>query len=104
MLCSCRVWVPLRGRTEGLFEEDSDVGAVHGGASRAILILSLEAPRSSRRGFDRIGLILWHYLDCMVTDLLSLDTIGWLAGLCVRALRGLLLGSPRASDEHVACG
>ena len=55
--------VPFRRRTEGLLEEDVDVGPVHGGASRALLILSLEAPRSARRGFDLIRLILWHYLD-----------------------------------------
>ena len=51
------------GRTEGLFEDDANVGSVHGGASRALLILSLEALRSARSGFDLIRLILWHYLS-----------------------------------------
>ena len=45
-------------------EEDVNVGLVDRGASRALLILSLEALRSARRGFDVIRLILWHYLDC----------------------------------------
>ena len=42
---SCRLWVHFRGRTGGLFEEDVNDGPVHGGASTALLILSLEAPR-----------------------------------------------------------
>ena len=56
---------PFRGRTEGLFEEGVNVGPAHGRVSRALLILSLEAPRSARKGFDLIRLILWHYLDCI---------------------------------------
>ncbi len=51
---------------EGLFEEDAYVGPVHRGASRAFLIVSLEAPRSARRGFDLIRLLLWHYLDIYI--------------------------------------
>ena len=31
VLSSCPVWIPLRGRTEGLFEEDVNVGPVRGG-------------------------------------------------------------------------
>ena len=65
MLCSCPVWVPFRGRTNGLFEEDVTVGPVHGQPPRALLILALEALRSLRRGFDLVRLILWYYLDCM---------------------------------------
>ena len=57
---------------EGLFEEDANVGLVHVGASRALLILSLEAPRSSRRGFNLIRLILWHCLDCMSMEALEI--------------------------------
>ena len=62
VLCSCPVWVPFTRRTEGLFEEDVNVGLVHGGASRALLTLSLQAPRFSRRGFDLIRFLWWHYL------------------------------------------
>ena len=50
---------------EVLFEEYVSDGPVHEQPSRALLILSLEALRSSRRGLDLIRLILWHYLDCM---------------------------------------
>ena len=56
--------VPFRGRTEGLFEDDVNVGLAHRRASRALLILLLEAERSARTGFDLIRLILWHHLDC----------------------------------------
>ena len=54
-----------------MFEEDVHVGRVHGGASRALLILSLEAPMSARRGFGLIRLILWHYRDCMIVSVTS---------------------------------
>ena len=55
---------PLQGKNGSVIEEDENVGLVHGGASRAVLILSLEAPSSARRGCDLIRLILWHYLYC----------------------------------------
>ena len=56
---------PLRAITEGCFEEEANVGTAHGGASRALLILSLEAPRLSQRGFDLIRLILWQFRYCI---------------------------------------
>ena len=31
VLCSCPFWVPFRGRTEGLFEDNADAGPVRGG-------------------------------------------------------------------------
>ena len=64
VFCCCPVWAPFRARTEGWFEEDVNVGPLHGRGYSSLLILCLEAPRSARSGFDLIRLILWHYLDC----------------------------------------
>ena len=70
---------------EALVEENVNVGSVHGGASRALLILSLETPRSQRMGFDLIRLILWHYLDCIVIIHTAGDVDGY---SCLQDCRG----------------